>query len=55
MSDGQGDYAPDELRGSIHFIDRSSCVDEALGEAGLFEGSGNYCPVLVGAISGARW
>ena len=50
-----GGYSPEVLRAAIHFIDRSSCADEALNEARLFAGGTNYCPVLVGAISGARW
>ena len=48
-------YSPEALRAAIHFIDRSSSADEALNEAGIFAGVSNYCPVLVGAISGARW
>ena len=48
-------YSPETLRAAIHFIDRSSCTDEAINEAMLFAGEENYCPVLVGAISGARW
>ena len=48
-------YSPEALKAAIYFIDRSSCASEALEAAGSFAGGSNYCPVLVGAISGARW
>jgi ADP-ribosyl-[dinitrogen reductase] hydrolase len=48
-------YSPEALRAAIHFINRGSCVDEAIAEASLFAGDSNYCPVLVGAIAGALW
>ncbi len=48
-------YSPEALRAAIHFINRSSCADEAVAEAIMFAGNENYCPVIVGAISGARW
>jgi ADP-ribosyl-[dinitrogen reductase] hydrolase len=48
-------FSPEALRAAIHFIDQSSSASEAIKEASLFAGDGNYCPVLVGAISGARW
>jgi ADP-ribosyl-[dinitrogen reductase] hydrolase len=48
-------YSPEALRAAIYYINRGSCADEAIAEASLFAGDGNYCPVLVGAISGARW
>jgi ADP-ribosylglycohydrolase len=48
-------YSPEALRAAIHFIDRSACASEAIQEASLFAGDGNYCPVLVGAISGVKW
>jgi hypothetical protein len=48
-------YSPEALRAAIYFVDRSSCADENIAEAMLFAGDGNYCPVLVGAISGVRY
>jgi ADP-ribosyl-[dinitrogen reductase] hydrolase len=48
-------YSPEALRSAIHFIDKSSCASDAVEAASLFAGDGNYCPVLVGVISGARW
>jgi ADP-ribosyl-[dinitrogen reductase] hydrolase len=48
-------FSPEALRAAIHFIDRSPCASDAVEAASLFAGDGNYCPVLVGAISGARW
>jgi ADP-ribosylglycohydrolase len=48
-------YSPEVLRAATHFVDRSSCASEAVSEAVQFAGDSNYCPVLVGAISGARW
>ena len=48
-------FSPEALRAAIHFIDRSPCASDAVEAASLFAGDGNYCPVLVGVISGARW
>jgi ADP-ribosylglycohydrolase len=50
-----GGYAPDVLRAALHFVGRSACFPEALERSLAFAGSANYCPVLVGAIAGARW
>ena len=48
-------FAPDVLRAALHFVGTSACFAEALGRSLAFAGSANYCPVLVGAIGGARW
>jgi ADP-ribosylglycohydrolase len=48
-------FSPEALRAAIHFIDQSSSASEAIKEASLFAGDDNYCPVLVGAISGVKW
>jgi hypothetical protein len=43
------------LRAALHFVGTSSCFAEALNGSLAFAGPANYCPVLVGAIGGARW
>ena len=48
-------FAPDTLAAAIYFVTTSSCFGEALRAAVHFAGPANYCPVLVGAIGGARW
>jgi ADP-ribosylglycohydrolase len=50
-----GGYAPDVLRAALFFIGTSACFTEALQRSLSFAGAANYCPVLVGAIAGARW
>ena len=45
-----GGYALDVVRTAIHFLDG----DEPLARALEFSGDQNYCPVVVGAIEGAR-
>jgi ADP-ribosylglycohydrolase len=50
-----GGYSPEVLKAATHFVGRSSCASEAINEAVLFAGERNYSPMLVGAISGARW
>jgi ADP-ribosyl-[dinitrogen reductase] hydrolase len=50
-----GGFAPDVLRAAIYFVGRSACFTEALERSLAFAGPANYCPVLVGAIAGARW
>jgi hypothetical protein len=39
----------------VHFVARHDSFGEALSESLSFAGPANYCPVLVGAIAGARW
>jgi ADP-ribosyl-[dinitrogen reductase] hydrolase len=51
----QGGYAPDVLSAAIHFLDNSGGFSEALMASMEFAGFSNFCPVLVGAIGGARW
>jgi ADP-ribosyl-[dinitrogen reductase] hydrolase len=48
-------FAPEVLRAAIHFAGRTQTFDDALDSAVLFARRENYCPVLVGAIAGARW
>lgn len=50
-----GGYAPDVFRASLYFIGTSACFPEAMERSLSFAGPANYCPVLVGAIGGARW
>ena len=39
----------------MYFVGSSFSFSEALGWSLAFAGPANYCPVLVGAIGGARW
>ena len=50
-----GGFAPDVLRAALHFVGTSDCFTEALDRSLAFAGPSNYCPVLVGAVAGARW
>jgi ADP-ribosyl-[dinitrogen reductase] hydrolase len=50
-----GGFAPDVLRAALHFVGTSGSFTEALDRSLAFAGPANYCPVLVGAIAGARW
>jgi len=51
----RGGYAPEALRAAIYFLSAASSLAEALSLSIRFAGRANYCPVLVGAIGGARW
>ncbi len=50
-----GGIAADVLHAAVHFLNRSASFSEALDQSIAFAGLANYCPVLVGAIGGARW
>ena len=50
-SDG---YAPNTLRAALFFVNETPDFDTALERAFEFAGTTNYCPVLVGAMAGAR-
>jgi ADP-ribosylglycohydrolase len=50
-----GGYAPDVLRAAVFFAGTSASFAEALERSLAFAGPANYCPVLVGAVGGARW
>ncbi len=50
-----GGFAPDVLRAAAFIVGTSACFGEALGRSLAFAGLANYCPVLVGAVGGARW
>lgn len=50
-----GGFAPDVLRAALQFVGTSPCLAEALEQSLAFAEAANYCPVLVGAIAGARW
>ena len=48
-------FAPHVLQAAVHFVHTHHELTAALDAALLFAGPANYCPVLVGAIGGARW
>jgi ADP-ribosylglycohydrolase len=50
-----GGYSPDVLRAALHFVGSSACFAEAVERSLGFAGPSNYCPVLVGAVAGARF
>jgi ADP-ribosyl-[dinitrogen reductase] hydrolase len=50
-----GGYAPDVLRAALFFVGKSASFTEALDRSLASAGPSNYCPVLVGAVAGARW
>ena len=50
-----GGYAPEVLRAAVHFVTRNENFADALIASLDFAGPANYCPVLVGAMGGARW
>lgn len=51
----RGGHSLSVLAAAIHFIDESPNFDVCLERALDFAGPDNYCPVVVGAIGGARW
>lgn len=51
----RGGYAPDSLAAALRFLEDGGSFGDALETAVAFAGLANYCPVLVGAIGGARW
>ncbi len=53
--DHNGGYAPEVYRAVVFFVGTSSGFAEALERSVEFAGAANYCPVIVGAIGGARW
>jgi ADP-ribosylglycohydrolase len=50
-----GGFAPEVRRAAVYFVGSSSSCAEALERSLAFAGPANYCPVVVGAIGGARW
>jgi ADP-ribosylglycohydrolase len=50
-----GGYAPDVLAAALYFVRNHPTFSSALRASFPFASGGNYCPVLVGAIGGARW
>jgi ADP-ribosyl-[dinitrogen reductase] hydrolase len=50
-----GGFAPQVLRAAVHFVSHHGSFNDALTASLSFAGPANYCPVLVGAIGGARW
>lgn len=54
-SPSPGGFAPEALEAAIHFLRNAGGFSDALESSLRFAGPANYCPVLVGAIGGARW
>jgi ADP-ribosylglycohydrolase len=48
-------YAPDVLGAALFFVSDSRDFEESLSRAIRFAGRENFCPVLAGALAGARW
>ena len=48
-------FAPDALAAAVHFVAGAESFETAFEAAIEFAGPANYCPVLVGALAGARW
>eukprot|EP01100_Stratorugosa_tubuloviscum_P013372 TRINITY_DN665_c0_g1_i1.p1 TRINITY_DN665_c0_g1~~TRINITY_DN665_c0_g1_i1.p1 ORF type:complete len:290 (-),score=154.10 TRINITY_DN665_c0_g1_i1:21-890(-) len=48
-------FAPKVLEAAIYFIQINSNFNDALEQSLQFAGNANFCPVLVGAIGGAKW
>jgi ADP-ribosylglycohydrolase len=51
----KGGFSPEVLRAAVFFVGTSASFAEPLERSLAFAGPANYCPVLVGAIGGARW
>jgi len=51
----RGGFSPETLAAALHFLHRGRDFGQTLQDAVDFAGPANYCPVLVGAIAGARW
>jgi ADP-ribosylglycohydrolase len=52
---GRGCFAPEALAAAVHFVGAADGFAVALEPSLRFAGPANYCPVLVGALAGARW
>lgn len=48
-------FAPDTLGAAVYFVEHATGFPDALQQALAFAGPENYCPVLAGALAGARW
>jgi ADP-ribosylglycohydrolase len=48
-------FAPHVLDAALYFVHQHADFETALAASSTFAGGANYCPVLVGAIGGARW
>ena len=48
-------FAPHALSAALYFVNRSEDFQTMLEAAIHFAGSANYCPVIAGALGGARW
>lgn len=50
-----GGFAPEVLKAALYFVNHTDNFSQALDRSIQFAGPSNYCPVLAGAIGGARW
>lgn len=50
-----GGYTPDAIAAGVYFVKTADTFGDALQRALEFAGPANYCPVITGAIAGARW
>mmetsp|Transcript_153562 Transcript_153562/g.490978 ORF Transcript_153562/g.490978 Transcript_153562/m.490978 type:complete len:182 (-) Transcript_153562:202-747(-) len=50
-----GGFCVDALGAALHFAVLAESFEEAIAAAKKFAGADNYCPVLVGALLGARF
>lgn len=48
-------FCLDVLQAALHFVHRGKTFAEVVNAATEFAGPANYCPVLAGAIAGARF
>jgi ADP-ribosylglycohydrolase len=48
-------YAPDVLGAALFFVSVSRDFEESLSRAFRFAGAANFCPIVAGALAGARW
>lgn len=50
-----GGFAPDVLYAAVYFVNQQVDFAAALNASIEFAGAANFCPVLTGALAGARW
>lgn len=48
-------YAPEVLRAAVAIVQMSSDFESAISSSFKFSYPSSYCPILVGALAGARW
>jgi len=50
-----GGYAPEVMEAALYFLKTETDFTSSIQKSLAFAGSSNYCPVLVGALAGARY